>query len=40
MPDQKMLEQVRKRVNKMDLKNGLIVPFYVTVETHGTDGQG
>ena len=39
MPDQKMLEQVRERVNKMDLKSGLVVPFYVTVETHGTDGQ-
>jgi hypothetical protein len=39
MPDQKMLEQVRDMVNKMDLKSGLVVPFYVTVETHGTDGQ-
>ncbi len=39
MPDQKMLDQVRERVNKMDLKSGLVVPFYVTVETHGTDGQ-
>ena len=39
MPDQEMLEQVRERVNKMDLKSGLVVPFYVTVETHGTDGQ-
>ncbi len=39
MPDQKMLEQVRDMVNKMDLKSGLVVPFYVNVETHGTDGQ-
>jgi hypothetical protein len=39
MPDQKMLEQVRNMVNKMDLKSGLVVPFYVTVETHGTEGQ-
>jgi len=39
MPDQKMLEQIRDMVNKMDMKSGLIVPFYVTVETHGTDGQ-
>jgi len=39
MPDQKMLEQVRDMVNKMDLKSGLVVPFYVTVETHGTEGQ-
>jgi len=39
MPDQRMLEQVRDMVNKMDLKSGLVVPFYVTVETHGTEGQ-
>jgi hypothetical protein len=26
-------------VNKMDMKSGLVVPFYVAVETHGTDGQ-
>ena len=26
-------------VNKMDMKSGLVVPFYVTVETHGTEGQ-
>ncbi len=38
MPDQKMLEQVRDMVNKMDMKSGLVVPFYVTVETHGTEG--
>ena len=38
MPDQKMLEGVRDMVNKMDLKSGLVVPFYVTVETHGTEG--
>lgn len=39
MPDQRMLEQVRDMVNKMDMKSGLVVPFYVGVETHGTDGQ-
>jgi hypothetical protein len=39
MPDQRMLEQVRDMVNKMDLKSGLVVPFYVAVETHGTEGQ-
>lgn len=39
MPDQRMLEQVRDMVNKMDMKSGLVVPFYVTVETHGTEGQ-
>jgi hypothetical protein len=34
-----MLEQVRDMVNKMNMKSGLVVPFYVNVETHGTDGQ-
>jgi len=38
MPDQKMLEQVRDMVNKMDMKSGLVAPFYVTVETHGAEG--
>jgi len=39
MPDQRMLEQVRDMINKMNMKSGLVVPFYVNVETHGTDGQ-
>lgn len=39
VPDQRMLEQTRDMVNKMDMKSGLVVPFYVTVETHGTEGQ-
>jgi hypothetical protein len=30
---------LRDMVNKMDLKSGLVVPFYVAVETHGTEGQ-
>lgn len=38
-PDQRMLEQVRDMVNKMDMKSGLVVPFYVNLKTHGTDGQ-
>lgn len=38
MPDQKMLEQIRDMVDKMDMKSGLVVPFYVTAETHGTEG--
>ena len=38
MPDQKMLETVRDMVNRMDMKSGLVVPFYVNVETHGTEG--
>ena len=29
-PDQKMLEQVRDMVNKMDMKSRLVVPFYAT----------
>ncbi|CAM2070234.1 hypothetical protein SCOR_32965 [Sulfidibacter corallicola] len=39
MPDQAMLEQTRDMINRMDLKSGLVVPFYVTCETHGTEGQ-
>ncbi|MHB9037069.1 MAG: phage portal protein family protein [Armatimonadota bacterium] len=39
MPDQKMLQEIRESVNKMDMKSGLVVPFYVTAETHGTEGQ-
>ncbi|MCE5314617.1 MAG: hypothetical protein ABFD49_11735 [Armatimonadota bacterium] len=38
-PDQKMLEQVCDMMNKMDMKSGMVVPFYVTVETYGTEGQ-
>lgn len=38
-PDQKMLQDVRDLMNKMDLKSGMIAPYYVTVETHGTEGQ-
>ncbi|MCL4553271.1 MAG: hypothetical protein M1305_06965 [Candidatus Marsarchaeota archaeon] len=38
MPDTKMIEQIRDMVNKMDMKSGLVVPFYVTAETHGTEG--
>lgn len=38
-PDQRMIDQVRKELNKLDLKSGLVVPFYVTVETHGAEGQ-
>ncbi len=39
MPDQKMLDGIRNMVNKMDMKSGLVVPFYVTAETYGTEGQ-
>jgi len=36
MPTQKMITTVRDQVNKMDLKSGLVVPFYVRAETYGT----
>ena len=39
MPTQKMLENTRNQINKMDLKSGLVVPFYVKAETYGTEGQ-
>lgn len=38
MPDQKMLTSIRDMINKMDMKSGLVVPFYVDVETYGADG--
>ncbi len=37
MPDQTMLESVRDMINRMDMKSGLVVPYYVSVETHGTE---
>jgi len=39
IPDQKTLNSVRDMINKMDLKAGLVVPFYVKAETYGTEGQ-
>ncbi|MBC8377090.1 MAG: hypothetical protein H8E26_13675 [FCB group bacterium] len=39
MPDQKMLKNIRDQINKMDLKSGLVVPFYVRAETYGNEGQ-
>jgi len=39
MPDQGMLDKVRDMVNKMDLKAGLVVPFYCDAKTYGTDGE-
>jgi len=39
IPDQKTLNSVRDMINRMDLKAGLIVPFYVKAETYGTEGQ-
>ena len=38
MPNKKMLETIRNEVNKMDLRSGLVVPFYVKAETYGTEG--
>ena len=39
MPDQGMLERIRDMINKMDLKAGLVVPFYCDVKTYGTEGE-
>ena len=30
--DLNMIEQIREQVNKMDLRSGLVAPFYVTIE--------
>jgi len=39
MPDQGMLDRVRDMLNKMDIKSGLVVPFYCNVKTYGTEGE-
>ena len=37
-PDQKMLERVRDELDRMDMKSGMVVPFYVKAETYGAEG--
>lgn len=37
-PDQGMLERIRDEMNRMDLKSGMVVPFYVKAETYGAEG--
>ncbi len=37
-PDKGMLDAVRDELNQMDLKSGLVVPFYVKAETYGAEG--
>ena len=39
VPDQKMLETIRGVFNKLDVRSGVVVPFYVDVSTHGTEGE-
>ena len=39
MPGKKDLDGIRDLINKMDLKSGLVVPWYVKVETYGAEGQ-
>jgi len=38
-PDQAMLEAIRDEMGRMDLKSGLVVPFYVKAETYGAEGR-
>jgi len=38
MPDQGMINRVRDMLSRMDLKSGMVVPFYCTVKTYGTEG--
>ena len=37
-PDKAMIDSIRDEMNKMDLKSGLVVPFYVKAETYGAEG--
>jgi hypothetical protein len=39
VPDQKMIETVRGMFNKLDIRSGMVVPFYVDVLTQGTEGE-
>lgn len=39
MPDTQMIQGIRDQVSKMDIRSGLVVPFWVTAETYGTEGQ-
>ena len=38
LPDQTMLDRVRDGMERMDLKSGMVVPFYVKAETYGAEG--
>ena len=38
-PDQTMLESIRDEMNRMDLKSGMVVPFFVKAETYGIEGK-
>jgi len=38
LPDQAMLDNVRNEMEHMDLKSGMVVPFYVKAETYGAEG--
>lgn len=38
LPDDGMLDKIRNQLERMDLKSGLVVPFYVKAETYGAEG--
>lgn len=39
VPDQKTLDGIRDAIQRMDPRAGIVVPFYVTVQTEGTEGE-
>ena len=39
MPDQKMIDEITEKIDSMDLRSGLVVPFYVEAKTYGTEGE-
>ena len=39
VPDKRMIDDIRQELNRMDEKEGLVVPFYVNAETYGTEGK-
>jgi hypothetical protein len=38
-PDQRMLQDIRNKMNSMDMEAGMVVPFWVKAETHGIEGK-
>jgi hypothetical protein len=37
-PDQATLERIRSELGRMDMRSGMVVPFWVKAETHGAQG--
>jgi hypothetical protein len=38
VPDQAMLDRIRDEMGRMDMRSGMVVPFYVNTKTYGAEG--